>query len=184
MNDDLDLFDDNFVSARIGAHNPKALPKALNDLTDAEVSALDTKHRSIRNRKKSTRRTLEGTASNKIRDHLFKHHKAITTRVNSGSWVDDAGNTIRGAEAGTSDILACVPITIGALTFGIYFAFEVKSIENSSSGTDLQKAFIARVLAAGGAGCVVRTILDVDAAIDAKRQQMIGALRKAINTQP
>ena len=175
-NDD-DIFAEGFISIRRGAKDPGGLPKPLADLDDAEVAALDQKHRSIVNRKKSTRRRLEGTASNKLRKYLFSTYGAVTTRVNSGSWLDASGNTIAGADTGTSDILACVPIDIGGMRFGIYFAFEVKSLANSSDGSEAQKAFIARVLASGGSGAVVRTSLDVDAVIKAKREQMIAELR-------
>jgi hypothetical protein len=176
--DNADIFADGFISIRRGAKNPGELPKPLAELTEEEAAELGEKHRKIVNRKKSTRRRLEGTASNKLREYLFKTYKAVTTRVNSGEWLDSAGNTIRGAETGTSDILACVPINIGGFIFGIYFAFEVKSIANKSDGTDNQKVFIARVIGAGGAGAVVRTSLDVDAVIEAKRQAMIGDLRQ------
>lgn len=173
-----DLFADDFISKRRGARQPGELPKPLAELTEEEAAELGEKHRKIVNRKKSTRRRLEGTASNKLRDYLFKTYKAVTTRVNSGEWVDPNGNTIRGAETGTSDILACVPINIGGFIFGVYFAFEVKSIANKSAGSDAQKAFIARVIGAGGAGAVIRTSLDVDAVIEAKRQAMIEDLRQ------
>lgn len=176
-----DIFADNFVSKRHGATKPGALPKPLAELTEDEAAELGAKHRSIVNRKKSTRRRLEGKASNKLRDYLFKTYGAVTTRVNSGEWVDDAGNTIRGAKAGTSDIIASVPIDIGGMRFGIHFAFEVKSVVNKSDGTDEQKAFIARVKATGGYGAVVRTSLDVDAVIAEKRQAMIVELREFVN---
>jgi len=176
-NEEDDIFADTFVSARRGAKNPGALPKPLADLTEEEAAELGDKHRSIVNRKKSTRRRLEGKASNRLRSYLFKRYGAVTTRVNSGEWIADDGNTIRGAETGTSDIIASVPIDIGGMRFGIYFAFEVKSVVNKSDGTDHQKLFIARVKATGGYGAVVRTSLDVDAVIEAKRQAMIAELR-------
>jgi hypothetical protein len=179
-NDD-DIFADDFISARRGASKPGAMPKPLAELTEAEAAELSAKHRSIKTRKKSTRRRLEGTASNKLRDYLFKTYNAVTTRVNSGEWIDESGNTIRGAETGTSDILASVPIVIGNLRFGIYFAFEVKSIANRSDGSDAQKTFIARVKATGGYGAVVRTSLDVDAVIEEKRQAMIAELRSFVD---
>lgn len=175
MTDDTDLFDDNFVSKR--SQSRAELPKPLDELTVEEVADLDSKHRAIRNRKKSKRKKPENAQQNKIRDHLFKHYGAVTTRVNSGEWIDEAGNTIRGAVAGTSDVLACVPIRIGPMTFGIYFAFEVKSLENRSDGTPAQQKFIARVKACGGYGAVVRTTIDVDEVIAEKRQQMIDQLR-------
>jgi len=176
-----DIFADDFVSSRRGAKNPGALPKPLADLTEDEAAELGAKHRSIVNRKKSTRRQLEGKASAKLRTYLFKTYGAVTTRVNSGEWQDDSGNTIRGAETGTSDIIANVPIVIGGMRFGIYFAFEVKSVVNKSDGSDAQKAFIARVIGAGGAGAVVRTSLDVDAVINAKRELMIEDLRQFVD---
>lgn len=173
---DDDLFADGWRRA-----NPTPLPKPLDELSEDEVTALNERHRKMIPRKRSTRRRLEGEATNKIRNHLFKHYGAVTTRVNSGSWKDDAGNTIAGAKAGTSDVLACVPIHItDDLVFGIFFAIEVKSIENNSDGTDPQKRFIARVRRAGGAGAVVRTVIDVDQAIAEQRQAMIDQLRAFI----
>lgn len=177
LDDGPDLFDDDFISARRGAGREAKLPKALADLDEDEIAQLDNKHRAIRNRSKSTRRKPENKQQNSIRDHLFKHYGAVTTRVNSGEWIDEEGHTIRGAEAGTSDVLACVPIRIGALTLGIYFAFEVKSLENRSQGTDKQQHFIARVKANGGYGAIVRTVFDVDQVIATKRQNLIDELR-------
>jgi hypothetical protein len=178
--EDDDIFADSFVSARPGAKLPQSLPKPLAELTEEEAAALGEKHRKIVNRKRSTKRQLEAKATNRIRNHLFKQYGAVTTRVNSGEWIDAAGNTIRGAKAGTSDVLASVPIVIGSLRFGIYFAFEVKSIENKVDGTDLQQIFIARVKATGAAGAVVRTVIDVEQAIQLKRQEMIADLRRFI----
>lgn len=175
--DEPDLFDDDYIPARARTYT---LPPPLADQTEDEAEAMSARHRSIRNRKRSTRGKPENKQQNLIRDHLFKHYGAVTTRVNSGEWVDELGHTIRGAEAGTSDVLACVPIKIGALTFGIYFAFEVKALDNRSGGTPAQQKFIARVLSNGGCGAVVRTTVDVDEVIAAKRQQMIDDLRSFV----
>lgn len=156
LDDNDDIFSDDFVSQRSQSTKP------LEDRIAADHSDNWRKRKPAGTRKNKKR---EAPVVNRIRDHLFKHYGAVTTRVNSGQWQDDAGNTIRGAEAGTSDILACVPIRFDGIALGVYIAFECKAPSNKAGASDAQQQFIDRVRRAGGFGFVVQTVLDVDDAI-------------------
>lgn len=82
---------------------------------------------------------------------------AVAVRINAGMQVidDDAGNrhVMRGAPAGTSDILACYK--------GTFLAIECKIGKNKP--TQLQENFLQRVGEAGGIGLVAYSIDDVQA---------------------
>lgn len=92
-----------------------------------------------------------------IRDYLAMR-QAITVRVNSGMKVippDEPGGrkrVFRGAEKGTSDILACIG--------GRFVAIEAKMPGNKT--TPAQEAFLESVREAGGVAIVAYSIDDVD----------------------
>ncbi len=91
-----------------------------------------------------------------IRDYLHIRG-AITTRVNSGLKVlqnDDGSNrrVMRGAEAGTADIIGCYK--------GRYFAIEAKVGRNKP--TVEQERFLADVREAGGIAFAAWTLDDID----------------------
>lgn len=89
----------------------------------------------------------------------------VAIRINSGMRViqDSNGSTraFRGAPAGTSDIVACLP-------GGKYAAIEVKTRRGKT--TPAQDEFLQRVREAGGVGIVARSIEDVQAALEEARQ--------------
>lgn len=82
---------------------------------------------------------------------LIQIKGGVATRINSGMQVIyDQGSkrVIRGAPAGTSDIIACYR--------GRYIAIECKVGKNKS--TDLQELFLEKVSEAGGMAIVAYTI--------------------------
>ena len=95
-----------------------------------------------------------------IRDYLHLRG-AVTTRVNSGLKIlqnEDGSNrrVMRGAEAGTADIIGCYR--------GRYFAIEAKVGKNKA--TDKQNEFIQQVQEAGGIAFVAWTLDDIDKNFD------------------
>jgi len=94
--------------------------------------------------------------------YLIRLRGGVVTRINSGSAVfkrNGVTNVIRGAEKGTSDIIA--------LYKGVYLAIEVKF--GKGNPTPEQIAFLESVANAGGVGLVaydIDVINDVLKAID------------------
>ena len=93
-----------------------------------------------------------------IREYL-RLRGAVTTRVNSGMTViegERGRRMIRGAEAGTADILVCFN--------GRYVAIECKVGDNKP--TKLQNEFLSSVREAGGIAFAAWSIEDVDRELD------------------
>jgi hypothetical protein len=126
-----------------------------------------------------TRKRDEAAISLKIRKHAFRRYGAITTRVNAGFWRDDDGNAIMGADAGTSDILMCIPFDIYGIRLGVYFAVEVKKPRGEVR--DNQAAFLQRVIEAGGVGIVARGTADLDRAVAQTRDVLLARFGELIN---
>lgn len=122
----------------------------------------------------------EATLSLAIRKHLAKVHKALPTRVNSGRIQQD-GRTIQMAEAGTADVLACVPFEIAGMVLGIYAAFEVKAPGNGP--TQMQEKFLGSVLHRGGIAAVVRSTDDVDRVIEQARAELAEWVSRSVDSR-
>ncbi len=87
----------------------------------------------------------------------------VVVRVNSGAIVinDERGRRMyRGAKAGTSDLLVCLP-------WGQFAAVEVKV--PGEKPTDLQRAFLESVTAAGGVAVVATGIEDVEGLFERRK---------------
>ena len=91
--------------------------------------------------------------------NLIREREGVATRVNSGTAVfkrDGVTNVIRGADKGTSDILA--------LYKGVYLAIEVKHGKNVATPEQIE--FLKSVAKAGGIGIlaydsrIVESIMD------------------------
>ena len=90
---------------------------------------------------------------------MIRLRGGVATRVNSGSAVfkrDGVTNVIRGAEKGTSDILACYK--------GRYLAIEVKY--GKGTVTLDQLVFLESVRSAGGITCVAYSVDKVERLLD------------------
>jgi len=109
------------------------------------------------------RQKPETAISLAIRKHAYRVYGAVTTRANAGFWQDAEGNVIRGADAGTADLLMCIPMNVGGVRLGLYFGVEVK--RPGQALRDNQSAFAERVRAAGGVAVVATCPADLDAAI-------------------
>lgn len=97
-----------------------------------------------------------------IREYL-QLRGCVVVRVNSGAIVvnDNHGQRMfRGAKAGTSDLLVCLP-------WGRFAAIEVK--KPGEKPTDLQRAFLESVRAAGGVAMVVTRIEDVEGLFERRK---------------
>lgn len=109
-----------------------------------------------------TRRRPTGRESDvvsAVRQYL-EWRGAVVVRVNSGATVLEykgRKRVIRMAEAGTSDILACLPD-------GRFCAMECKR-DAASKPTAAQLEFLERVRKAGGIAAIVRTVEDAERAI-------------------
>lgn len=157
-----DLFGEEYERQRAerAARNP------FEGLTPEEIAALESQWEKPRRKSTTKRDKPEKRNQDRIWAHLVKTYGAMPRRVNSGQWRDPDGNMIMGAKAGTSDLIVLISFIIDErIRIGVYFAVETKS--NEGRATDAQIAFIERVLRMGGAACVARTPIDVDAAIDA-----------------
>ena len=86
----------------------------------------------------------------------LKANGAIALRVNSGYLRDAQGHVFNGAPAGTSDIVCCWR--------GRFVAIEVKAGNNQP--TEKQKAFLNKVIAAGGIALVANSLELVKVALD------------------
>ena len=89
-------------------------------------------------------------------DKYLQSIGALVIRANAGSWVDDQGNTIMGAKAGTSDKVLCLP-------GGHFAALELKAGRNTL--TDAQKRYKARVESLGGCFIEAHSVDDLRAGL-------------------
>jgi hypothetical protein len=113
----------------------------------------------------ATNDTAESTILNLIAVALSRHFGALVTRVNAGTFRDMHGDRIiKGAAAGTSDLLVGIPHA-GRL---LYFAVEVKTPIGRQSPT--QAKFQAAVENRGGVYILARSPVEavdkVSAALD------------------
>lgn len=98
-----------------------------------------------------------------IIDRLSYDRDVLVLRINAGMQVLNDGKrrrVIKGAPAGTSDLLLCVRDQWGG---GIFCALEVKAPRGKL--TAKQAAFQDRVRELGGFACVVRSVADAVAAV-------------------
>ena len=89
---------------------------------------------------------------------LIRERQGVATRVNSGTAVfkrDGATNVIRGADKGTSDVIA--------LYKGVYLAIEVKHGKNNATPEQIE--FLESVARAGGVGLLAYDSEFVDMAL-------------------
>jgi hypothetical protein len=82
-------------------------------------------------------------------------------------------------DPGQSDLHAIIPLVVNGFVFGIFAAFEVKAGANTA--TPLQEKYIANIKRRGGIAAVIKTVIDIDDAIAAKRTELVAALENAKN---
>jgi hypothetical protein len=89
---------------------------------------------------------------------LSQEFGALVLRVNAGTFFGAAGNAVKGAPKGTSDLVACVPP-------GRFFGIEVKTETGRQSPAQVK--FEAAVRKRGGVYLLVRSPQDAVAQVRA-----------------
>lgn len=164
---EVDLFSDDYIGIRRKRY--ESADQILEELVAEDSDKKAARH--AKHTRKPRKEGPEAKAQARLRVYLEKEYKARVLRTNAGFIRDEHGNTIQLGDPGQSDLHAIIPFMINGHIIGIFAAFEVKAGNNTA--TDTQETYLANIAKRGGIAAVIRTVIDVDEAIAAKRAELL-----------